>query len=363
MITGMTISGFRTFAELRIDQLTRVNLFVGTNNAGKTSVLEAAELAVVGTPVGLRRSLFRRAEEVLVSREERGGVLGPALDPSHLFHSHALFVGKSFSILAEGEIQRWVRCRVVETESEGEADEDEAVSAEAEPLAPALALSFESHYIPEEKTVRLTPYGSLPEVRRLLLYSPPEPSPLVNFLGTEAVTAPRLGQLWDAVVLTPEEERVVDALRIIEPRIERIAFLGEGRQSSRSIFLKLSDSERRLPLGSVGDGLKRLLALTLRLFSARGGFLLVDEIDTGLHYSVMADMWRLIIEAARRLDVQVLATTHSLDCVRALAWVREQSPDAAGEATLHRIEKDARKTVVYDMNELAIAARNHIEVR
>lgn len=90
---------------------------------------------------------------------------------------------------------------------------------------------------------------------------------------------------------------------------------------------------------------------------------MVDEIDTGLHYSVLADMWKLVIETAKRLNVQVFATTHSLDCVHALAWVQEQNPSLASEVTLHRVEKDAPATVVYSMDEIAIAERGQIEVR
>ena len=70
-----------------------------------------------------------------------------------------------------------------------------------------------------------------------------------------------------------------------------------------------------------------------------------------------------MIETARRLDVQVLATTHSLDCVRALAWVQEKNPKIAREVTLHRVERGLTQTVRYSMEELAIAAEHHLEVR
>ena len=58
--------------------------------------------------------------------------------------------------------------------------------------------------------------------------------------------------------------------------------------------------------------------MAIALISAKGGVLLIDEIDTGLHYTVMADMWKLIAQTAAELDVQVFATTHSSDCVTAL---------------------------------------------
>ncbi len=155
---------------------------------------------------------------------------------------------------------------------------------------------------------------------------------------------------------------MVTAIQIVEPDIERIAFVGEGR-IARSIFLKPAGTEQRIPLGSMGDGLRRLLVLALHLVSAKGGYLLVDEIDTGLHHTVMVDLWKLVIETARRLGVQVLATTHSLDCVRTLAWVQEKNQDLASEVTLHRVERGLPSTVRYTMDELAVAAEHHLEVR
>jgi hypothetical protein len=346
MISNLTIKGFRAFRELRIDPLTRVNLFVGANNAGKTTILEAAEILTLGSIEALERILERRAEQLLKEKS-----LEP--DPAHLFHGHALEVGKCFSITAD---QRSIQCVVaMDRIREGLTD------------LPVLGLLLRTG--DSEKVFQmLSPEGGLvlQPIRRDLARRRPNGSSsapsVVSFLGTEMLDAYRLGPLWDQLVLTPEEESVPAALRIIEPRVERIAFLGENLPSLRTIFIKLS-GEQRVPLGSMGDGLKRLLSLVLHLFSARGGYLLVDEIDTGLHYSVMMDIWRFVIETARLLNIQVFATTHSVDCVRALARVRERFPDLAPEVTLHRVQRNMPATVTYDMDEIAIAARDHIEVR
>jgi hypothetical protein len=347
MICKLTVNGFRCFHELRVEPLTRVNLFVGQNNAGKTSLLEAVELVAIGGVEGLARSAVRRDEFVLRGAETEEKYKEHVVDPSHLFFGHGIRVGKSFSIKADGEPRRWVKCMV-----EHASDEETLI----------LTLCFESHVLDSqgrEQRLTISPSGGvLPPPGRL-----PEPKPRVNFLRAESSDVARLGQLWDALVLTPEEEGVIEALKMIEPRIERLAVLGEGRGASAKILLKLAGFEQRVPLGSLGGGLGHLLALVLNLFSARGGFLLVDEIDTGLHYSVMVDMWRLIVETAKKLDVQVFATTHSLDCVRALARLRNKYPKVAEEITLHRVEKDAPKTVVYDADELVIAAESEIEVR
>ncbi len=347
MLKSLEIKGFRCFRELRVEPLTRVNLLVGQNNAGKTSLLEAVELVAIGGIEGLVRSAVRRGEWVLGRSESGGEFKEHVVDPSHLFFGHDLKLEKLFKIAAEGEIKRWIQCSV-----ESASDQETLIKT----------LYLQSHVTAEKKEpqrLTISPYGGvLPPPRRV-----PEPSPRVNFLAAESTDAARLGQLWDALVLTPEEEEVTKSLRVIEPSIERLAFLSESRSNSANIVLKLKDFEQRLPLGTLGGGLRHLLALVLNLLSARGGFLLVDEIDTGLHYSVMVDMWRLLVESAKRLGIQVFATTHSLDCVRALGRLGKKYPDVAAEVTVHRVEKDVSKTIVYVADEMVIAADSHIEVR
>ncbi len=347
MIRELIVTGFRCFREIRVEPLTRVNLFVGENNAGKTSLLEAAELVMIGGVEGLVRSAVRRDEKVLTRSGAEEEFKGHIVDPSHLFFGHGLQMGTSFKIEGHGETDRWVKCTV-------------EPASDRETLIKSLLLRSDvTSRSDRDERLTVSPLGGVlsPPRRR------PESNPRVNFLAAESIHEDRLGQLWDALVLTPEEEEIIESLRIVEPQVERLAFLAEGRGTSANILLKLKGLEQRIPLGSLGGGLRHLLALVMNLLSARGGALLVDEIDTGLHYSVMVDMWRLIVETARRLDVQVFATTHSLDCVRALARLRKKYPELAAEVTVHRVEKDAPRTVVYDADEIVIAAESQLEVR
>jgi len=351
VLTHLKISGFRGFRELQVDGLTRVNLFVGTNNVGKTSVLEAAEIAALGKPAGLLRGPRRRGESIWIENPRREGsaLEQRVLDLCHLFCGHALKRGHFFEI--SGGSEHWLRCEVSETGPE----DSQQRSGVDEPVPVLLVSSSASEGVRQISPILRERW------RTVESFLPGSLNP-VHFLGAQPIPISQLSQLWDAVVLTPEEEGVIASIQIVEPTIERIAFLGEGT-NARSIFLKPVGTEQRLPLGSMGDGLKRLLALALHLVSAKGGYLLVDEIDTGFHHTVMVDMWKLVIETARRLGLQVLATTHSLDCVRALAWVQEKNPEIASEVTLHRIERGLTQTVRYSMEELAIAAEHHLEVR
>ena len=189
----------------------------------------------------------------------------------------------------------------------------------------------------------------------------------VQFVRTNGISAADIKRLFDDVVLTENEEYVTEALCIIEPKVERIASVGvERRISTREgpsgIFIRLTDVTQRIPIGSVGDGMWRMLGLAVALANAKGGVLLVDEIDTGLHYSVMKDMWRMVYERSSKLDTQVFATTHSRDCYESLATIVEpQSPTP--DIMIHRLESGRGQTIAFSGDEIIAAAKRGIEVR
>lgn len=90
---------------------------------------------------------------------------------------------------------------------------------------------------------------------------------------------------------------------------------------------------------------------------------MIDEIDTGLHWTVMADMWRLVIETSRRSGTQVLASTHSLDCIRGLASLLGKRPDLADEVSVHKLERRIGRSARFGAEEILAATDLDIELR
>ena len=133
--------------------------------------------------------------------------------------------------------------------------------------------------------------------------------------------------------------------------------------SHSGFFVRLKDTKKRVPIGSMGDGIWRMLGLSLALVSAKDGVLLVDEIDTGLHYTALEDMWKLIWETSKKLNVQVFATTHNSDCWKALEALTSREDVAEGDISIQRIEKDAPRSVAYNKQEIATAVARETEVR
>lgn len=368
MLSRIEFSNFRNFRHFSVQGLSRVNLFVGANNVGKSSVLEGIELLMAGgDPRILMRLPQRRGERVPSSADERSP--SSQWDISHLFFGHLCRPGAQFAIGGDNDAKQTVSCKIVLASPDREAQllvpRSLLFLGGLEEPGPDLDLEVSSDRLSTPMRFAISPAGGLTfdSIRRSGTRAPFEQSP-INFLGTDALDNSLLGKLWDAVVLKPEEGQVIQSLQLIEPGLERIAFSSE-RDASRAsgIFVKLKHSNERVPLGSMGDGLKRLLALSLVTIRSANGCLLIDEIDTGLHHSVMIGMWQMIIETAQRLNIQVFATTHSLDCVRALAWLYEQHPEYQTEVTLHRLERGLDSTIRYTLDEIDIAARQHMEIR
>jgi hypothetical protein len=357
MYTKLRLHNFRGFSNYSLADLTRINLFVGKNNAGKTSILEAIEiLSYSGRLSGLLKSPRRRGE---VSSESSESGFRAEYDIRFLFYQHKIQEGSSFEIQGnDHSASSVVTCLIRRPESEQEenSDQDE----------PSMTYELVVKGPENEKgsVIKISTEGILAKdfPRGRPPYAQLAPSAAV-FLGTQGADFNLLQKMWDDIVLTSEEERVIAALQIIEPKVERLAFTGGSAIWSPMAWIKLKNDEERVPLGSLGDGIRRLLSLAIYAARAQGGILLIDEIDTGLHYSTLEKMWRFIIEMAARLDIQVFATTHSGDCLKALAWLNEENPSYDDIVSVYRVDRSFDQATRYSAGEIEVAERQQIEVR
>lgn len=171
--------------------------------------------------------------------------------------------------------------------------------------------------------------------------------------------------MWERVIREGRENDAIEALRILQPDIDGIFFLpGERVMRGRGgVLVSQKGSKRRVPLGSMGEGMRRILALAISLAQSRHGFLIVDEIDTGLHWSVMSKMWQLVMRTADELKVQVFATTHSLDCLRGLKDAVDEHVDLKKHVRVHKVDTALRESVTFSADDLSIAIDQEIEVR
>ncbi|GAB4500426.1 MAG: hypothetical protein OHK0019_38700 [Saprospiraceae bacterium] len=168
-------------------------------------------------------------------------------------------------------------------------------------------------------------------------------------------------RLWQEIELTEKEEKVLDVLHLIEPNITRISV----NEVDGTAKVLLKNSPKPLPLKNFGEGMNRLLTVALGLVSAENDILLIDEIDLGLHHSVQHLLWEIVFQKSKDLNVQVFATTHSSDCVRAFSDVANKS-EYANMGNYIRLQRKKDGDIVavdYEMEELESAMDLNLETR
>jgi len=120
---------------------------------------------------------------------------------------------------------------------------------------------------------------------------------------------------------------------------------------------------RLVPLPVMGEGMVRLASLVLAIGNVPNGVVLVDEIENGLHHSILPKVWQAIGEVARQFNTQVFTTTHSLECI--VAAHRAFSESERYDFRLHRLERvnETIRAVTYDQETLEAAIETGLEVR
>ncbi|MDE2873931.1 MAG: AAA family ATPase [Gemmatimonadota bacterium] len=359
MIRTLRLENYRGFKEYELRDLARVNLLVGPNDCGKTSILEAVELLVSrGDPQVLVESMRRRGE-FHVTPDGRKISLYPVY---HQFHGHGIGTGSSLSISSDDGLGQ-VRIDIVE----GWQDESHELFDVSEAGLLPLALLIRRGREEGNLKYPLTQDGALAWSRSMPRRPPRSRQstlPPAQFVTAESLRPRDMAALWDHVLVDRRESEVESALRILQPDLDSIRFLtGDAAGRAGGIVLGFKAGSRRVPIGSHGDGMRRLLAVSLSLVRAAGGFVLIDEIDTGLHWTVMEEMWQLVVSAAMESSIQVFATTHSLDCIIGLASLLRDRPDLADSVSVQKIERRLDHGVSFDRKDIVTAADLSIEMR
>jgi len=380
MLNNLRIKNFRMLEDLDIPKLGRVNLIVGKNNSGKSSVLEALRIyAGNANPLLLR--------EILLGHDEYFKIDLDAKDEKQYFYWHGLknlFPNRAFptdentaiSIFSNDEV-------LLKLEYGFSYFKDHVVNAidEAAPMViPRRVFVSQTEGVNLEKSIELDAAiritfasGNVVLIdlasHKINFFQKLFTESLNHsFVSTGILSAEALAKLWDKTALSPNEDIVLQALKIIDANIERLAFIeGYSTEPKRLAIVKLKNSDTPVPLNSMGDGMSRILQLILSVFPAKNGILLIDEFENGLHFSVQEQVWRMIFKLATELNMQVFATTHSWDCIESFAKAAIDSPEAGVLLKLSksRLTSDHGKIIatVYDEEALKIVTATELEVR
>lgn len=394
MLDDLRIKNFRMLDDFVVPHLGRVNLIVGRNNSGKSTVLEALRiLAAQGNPRVLR-SLLDQHDETSVGEIEATSANDDTISNAlrHLFPQRHFPSSDDTPIIIGNCKTDLLRIEHVLYRNEiDQPKEDNGVVGEPTVRRVLISKDDPTAFDADLKQdIRVWINGSQSPSRSIFLgldgrmglrRHPAWDSSFIienpcSHVPTDFVSQDELSDLWDQVTLTPFQDKVIEALRVIDPRLQGLAFIKATDTSTyprrrdsalRIPVVKLEGTDERIPLNSMGDGMLRVLQLALAVFPAKGGYLLIDEFENGLHFSVQDEVWRFMFVLAEELNIQVFATTHSTDCLRSFSRVARSHPESGVlfKVSRSRAKSDSGKVIatVYGEDELETAVASDMEVR
>ena len=386
MLNSLEIKNFRALEDFRVSKLGRVNLIVGKNNSGKSSVLEALRIYAGNAQRELLEDIAAGHDEKYRLRESE------QIESNMQLPFEDFFIGRQFpqnealaisigELVQDNNALRIEHGYLFEEEVVVKNDSGDIIerrnrrSRMLNPSRDELSSEAFSHALfvtkggrpfpplrldkpgpPRFRSTRIEISGTLP----------------CSVIPTQFISIDDLADEWDKIVFTEQEEVVKRALQIITPEFENLTFIRNDEFSRqkfrRSTKVKMSDSPRSVPLNSLGDGMLRVLQLVLKVFPAKGGFLLIDEFENGLHFSVQEKVWAMLFELAQKLDIQIFATTHSWDCIESFANTAIARKDVEG--VLFRVGRSAKVSnrgqviaTVFDEDALYNITQADVEVR
>jgi predicted ATP-dependent endonuclease of OLD family len=377
MLTSFFIKNFRLFNQFELKQLSRLNLFVGKNNSGKSALLEAIEIYANNASTTTLFELITNRQETWRGNLQTNGYTAGINPIRHLFLHHKLpnfgEEGITLGLLSSPSEQLHITIAAYRREIEEEDSrisrlvliDSEDIQTDIQDLEIAL-VARDGDKLRRLFWLEIDLEREANRFSRNIALSGVSPKYSTVTVPTRNMTEEKLAALWDQINLTGLDEDVVSGLQLLEPSITGVAFVeGTDRtnRNRRIPLVKISNTTEPLPLKSLGDGIMRLFHIIVALVNARDGILLVDEFENGLHWSVQPKIWKTVFQLAERLNVQVFASTHSRDCIAGfeVAWQEQESLGAFFRLNVN--QGGSVTATPYSCETLSDALETDVEIR
>lgn len=373
------IQNYKNINHLQLSGLKRLNLFVGANNAGKSNLLEAISLYASNFNHKHMIDILHNRNENIEYFEE-----GVFFEEKELLMAFApFFPQRSVDRMASG------MCIRLSTPTNG--------------VQLVLKTAIFRDDIGVRRLARLSPYGKVTQNQKLsnlretvLVTLPIEDNSITtltqtknfenvlqmtrfssrgielqtssaenqfNFqhLNCKHLQSKNTAEIWAKIAMTEKENIILEALRIADERVKRFNFVKINTHTYLPMVL-LEGTEDKMPLSEMGDGMTHILNIIMAMLACKDGILLLDEVESGLHYTTQFKLWKMIFTLAEKYNVQVFATTHSEDCIKAFV-IGNQDNDNALLVRMSNNEGCIYPTYYRNMYEVQYALINGIEGR
>ena len=353
MIKQIRVENFRCFDTFEVDKFKQVNLLIGGNGSGKTSLLEA--LFIASNPADMGSFLFLNGARGVTAEL-------PLFLDTFMYKRD---ISKQIKVACQTEDERYITTYRLD---------DVAPTIDSKNFLPIKGVNT---VLQTCETTRLTSGETTYFENQAMTLSPsnggfttlwskeltnPYPKSCRGHVGFRAVTAPNrlesgLLEFIKSLATNQEDGILTEILKKFDHTILKVSLIGND------IFYATSDTGALYPIAIAGDGFLKVLYLLLGILNSKNGAVFIDEVDNGIHISNQKKFWKLMLDFAKKFNVQVFATTHSIDCLDAVASVYQENTSEEDSLAIFRMKQHTSTPISISLAGLAGALAEGYEVR
>jgi len=301
-IKNIEIKNFKCFEDFKAEGFGRVNLIGGKNNVGKTAFMEAVCINVYAQSISLMTNVLSSPK---LARE---------------------FLEIGYRVLSEEERKRFLES-IERYSSVSNINYVEFNIIENNGIK-----EYAFHFGNEDIKVNINEFSYEKSKKNN-----------IKFLTQLGFTKYQLKQVFESVQKKDAEDVLYKYINEFDKNILNFKIIGGDKPQC-----KVSSGEYR-DINEFGDGLKHYISIICSLYACEKGYLFIDEIDNGIHYTQLDKLWEIILTISKQQNVQVFATTHSKECIESYARVAKRLEDKEITMTvLARNPKNELKALVYN---------------
>ncbi len=345
-LTYFKIENFKRFDSFEMENLGQFNLLVGDNNVGKTSVLEGLCFDIDGL-VYLKYLFFLSFYRKLVTEKKE------ILNENYwklIFKDTKLPVSISFGDKAQ---QQNIKLEIIPNLNIGVNDWAIMTSKgqDKNPIFFKQGLRF----VFNKKQTNFFPLHDV-TIQELSA----DETIFIPFIPINTgYDADLLHFYYEQINANKSTRKEFEEhLKSFIPKFEEIR-TQKFFNDTEILGIVLEDENGIYPITRFGDGTIKLTRILLEILMAKGNLLMIDEIENGIHFSRLKDFWKTVITLCKQFDVQLFATTHSLECqryfVEALSELGEEYQKDARNISLLENAKGEVKSVTFDFEQFEFA--------
>jgi predicted ATP-dependent endonuclease of OLD family len=358
MIKSFDVRNFRGFRDLRLSDLTAVNIVVGKSASGKTALLEAIRLGLGATPqVAWNLNAWR------------GILVGIPFNPAR-----EIFESAWSSYFFDFDITQEISFKITDSEKREASlkvffDKDQpitpGVSSPVQPHFPTLTntiipLAFQRvSFTGEESKL----HGTIATIQgQLFLQQGPELGTVSEFFpSTWQSNAQQVATWFSNLRIRKKSRDIVAIIRKQFPEIKDIS--SETPQPGlASLYATVAHHAQSMPISLVSSGINKFISLLIAIRTYRNGVVLIDEIENGVYFKMFPALWEALHKFAVQNKTQLFLSTHSWECLEAASAVVDKHKNDFALIQVVQ-EKGISIARVTSGDKAAGAIEAHIEVR